>query len=121
MRWIPHSTRVTNNTTKVLRTGSDGAGILANAGIGGVPPLKAFDDVRAFATDRRRMGARDRDAMVDTTIFVTRDVQCVAVGLFLAARRPRDETTCGRILRTTYMLRWSQYKPPSTPRSTKLT
>ena len=46
-------------------TGSDGAGILAYAGIGGVaPPLKAFEDVRAVVTDLLSRGIRARDAIV---------------------------------------------------------
>ena len=42
-------------------TGSEGAGIRANTGIGGVPPPRnALWEDRAVATDRRRSGARAR-------------------------------------------------------------
>ena len=44
-------------------TGSDGAGILTYAGIGGLPPLNALEETREAATDRRTIGARARDAM----------------------------------------------------------
>lgn len=32
--------------------------------MGGLPPLNVFEDARDVATDRRRMGASVRDAMV---------------------------------------------------------
>ena len=63
-------------TTIKRRTGSEGAGILAKAGSGGVPPLRALLAVLAVATDRRRSGVSARDAMVTTT-FKGRGVLCV--------------------------------------------
>ena len=47
-----------------LLTGSEGAGIRAKAGMGGVPPLKAFVCVRVVTIDRRRRGTKARVAMV---------------------------------------------------------
>lgn len=61
-------TSTSYSKTNTLLTGSDGAGILAYAGIGGdAPPLNAFEDVRAVVTDRRSNGIR---ALLDA-IFVS--------------------------------------------------
>jgi hypothetical protein len=64
---------------QVALTGSEGAGILAKAGKGGLPPLKAFEDARDAATDRRRMGTSDRDAMVNFDRLLSSCCRLVAV------------------------------------------